>query len=113
MYFKENAGVKMVMIQDNNTPSTHDKPLRISGDHMKCQRAKEMVLSMLAEKDGIPRPGGFNDFGNNGGPMGGQVGGMDIGVPRQGVGLIIGKGGDMIKKIQCETGAKVQFKPGE
>jgi polyribonucleotide nucleotidyltransferase len=29
------------------------------------------------------------------------------------VGLVIGKGGDMIKKIQTESGAKVQFKPGE
>lgn len=36
-----------------------------------------------------------------------------IPVPRQAVGLVIGKGGEMIKKIQGETGAKVQFKPGK
>ena len=36
-----------------------------------------------------------------------------IPVPRQAVGLVIGKGGEMIKKIQTETGAKVQFKPGK
>ena len=34
-------------------------------------------------------------------------------VPRQGVGIVIGKGGEMIKKIQSETGAKVQFKQGK
>ena len=34
-------------------------------------------------------------------------------MPRQAVGLVIGKGGEMIKKIQSETGAKVQFKPGK
>jgi len=27
------------------------------------------------------------------------------------VGIIIGKGGDMIRKIQEETGSRVQFKP--
>jgi len=27
------------------------------------------------------------------------------------IGIIIGKGGEMIKKIQEETGSKVQFKP--
>ncbi|KAJ8942702.1 hypothetical protein NQ318_023434, partial [Aromia moschata] len=30
-------------------------------------------------------------------------------VPRAAVGVVIGKGGDMIKKIQAETGARVQF----
>lgn len=110
----------MVMIQDSNAPSAQDKPLRISGEPSKCQRAKEMVLDLLAEKDGIPRPGGgnYNEFGSpmghmgHGGGGGGGPNGMDIGVPRQGVGLVIGKGGDMIKKIQAETGAKVQFKQG-
>lgn len=31
-------------------------------------------------------------------------------VPKNAVGVVIGKGGDMIKKIQMETGAKVQFR---
>lgn len=40
-------------------------------------------------------------------------------MPRAAVGVVIGKGGDMIKKIQAETGARVQFQqareegPGE
>ena len=71
-------------------------------------------MELLAEKDGVPRPGGnmFNDFGSPPGHMGGQGNGMDISVPRQGVGLVIGKKGEMIQKIQNETGAKVQFKTG-
>ena len=39
----------MEMIQDDNIPSAHVKPLRISGDPQKCQRVKEMVLELLAE----------------------------------------------------------------
>lgn len=41
----------MVMIQDSNVPTAVEKPLRISGDPQKCQRAKEMVLDLLAEKE--------------------------------------------------------------
>ncbi|XP_078311410.1 uncharacterized protein LOC144618693 isoform X2 [Crassostrea virginica] len=80
------GGVKMEMIQDDNIPSAHEKPLRISGDPQKCQRAKEMVLELLAEGE------------------------MTISVPRTAVGIVIGKNGYMIKTIQQESGAKVQFK---
>lgn len=38
---------------------------------------------------------------------------VQIPVPRTAVGIVIGKNGDMIKKIQQESGAKVQFKAGE
>jgi len=34
---QEQAGVKMVMIQDSNVPSHHDKPLRITGDPSRVQ----------------------------------------------------------------------------
>ncbi|XP_070177451.1 far upstream element-binding protein 1-like isoform X4 [Littorina saxatilis] len=113
---QERANVKMVMIQDSNAPTAQDKPLRITGEPGKCQRAKEMVLELLAEKDMQGGPGGgggmgtFNNFDGMG-HGGGGPGGMEIPVPRQAVGLVIGKGGEMIKKIQTETGAKVQFKP--
>jgi len=112
----------MVMIQDSNTPSSYEKPLRITGDPMKCARAKEMVMDLLASKDDNV-PGGFGGGGggggggrgfSNGGGMGGFGGGrggsVDIPVPRAAVGIVIGKGGEMIKKIQTETGCKVQFK---
>lgn len=33
-------------------------------------------------------------------------------VPRSAVGVVIGKNGEMIKKIQNETGARVQFQQG-
>ncbi|KAL8600841.1 hypothetical protein ACOMHN_056499 [Nucella lapillus] len=113
---QERANVKMIMIQDSNTPTASDKPLRITGEPSKCQRAKEMVLELLAEKD-MQGPGGgmgtFNNFDGMGHGGGVPPGGMEIPVPRQAVGLVIGKGGEMIKKIQNESGAKVQFKPDD
>lgn len=38
---QENAGVKMVMIQDSNQPSHYDKPLRITGEMSRCQVCRE------------------------------------------------------------------------
>lgn len=35
-----------------------------------------------------------------------------IPVPKAAVGVVIGKGGDMINQIQDITGTRVQFKPG-
>ena len=36
----------------------------------------------------------------------------EMSVPRPLVGVIIGKGGEMIKKITNESGARIQLKPG-
>ncbi|CAH1787644.1 unnamed protein product, partial [Owenia fusiformis] len=47
--------------------------------------------------------GGGGGFGGNG----------EITVPKKCVGVIIGKKGDMIKKIQEDSGARVQFRPDE
>ena len=41
----------MVMIQDSNIPSHHDKPLRITGEPPSVAQAKEMVFDLLAEKE--------------------------------------------------------------
>ncbi|XP_052091444.1 far upstream element-binding protein 1-like isoform X3 [Mytilus californianus] len=104
---QERAGVKMVMIQDSNIQTAHEKPLRITGDPQNCQRAKEMVMDLLAEKEMESMGGGYGNFGGQ------NSSGSEIQVPRSAVGIVIGKNGDMIKKIQSETGAKVQFKPDD
>ncbi|XP_078310996.1 far upstream element-binding protein 1-like [Crassostrea virginica] len=63
--------------------TTTHQPMR---DSHKCQRAKEMVLELLAKRE------------------------MKIPVPRTAVGMVIGKNGETIKRIQQESGAKIQFK---
>ena len=34
---QEQAGVRMVIIQESNSPTNYDKPLRITGDRGSCQ----------------------------------------------------------------------------
>uniref|UniRef100_A0A8C7XAX0 KH-type splicing regulatory protein n=1 Tax=Oryzias sinensis TaxID=183150 RepID=A0A8C7XAX0_9TELE len=105
---QERAGVKMILIQDGSQPPNVDKPLRIIGDPYKVQQAKEMVNEILRERDHA----GFGDRSEYGSRMGGG-GGIEIPVPRQSVGVVIGRNGEMIKKIQSDAGVKIQFKPDD
>ncbi|XP_051555170.1 far upstream element-binding protein 1-like isoform X2 [Myxocyprinus asiaticus] len=102
---QERAGVKMVMIQDGPQNTGADKPLRISGDPFKVQQAKEMVMDLIRDQ-------GFRE---QRGEYGSRVGGdsLDVPVPRFAVGIVIGRSGEMIKKIQNDTGVRIQFKPDD
>ncbi|XP_056263627.1 far upstream element-binding protein 2-like isoform X2 [Pseudoliparis swirei] len=100
---QERAGVKMILIQDASQGANVDKPLRIIGEPYKVQQAQEMVQEILRERD----HGGFSERSDFGSRMGG---GMDIPVPRHSVGVIIGRNGEMIKKIQNDAGVRIQFK---
>ncbi|XP_036939429.1 far upstream element-binding protein 1 isoform X6 [Acanthopagrus latus] len=106
---QERAGVKMVMIQDGPQNTGADKPLRISGEPFKVQQAKEMVMELIRDQ-------GFREQrGEYGSRVGGGGGGdsLDVPVPRFAVGIVIGRNGEMIKKIQNDTGVRIQFKPDD
>ncbi|XP_072225297.1 far upstream element-binding protein 2-like isoform X2 [Leuresthes tenuis] len=100
---QERAGVKMILIQDASQGPNIDKPLHIIGDSYKVQQAQEMVQEILRDRD----QGGFSERTEFSSRMGG---GMDISVPRHSVGVVIGRNGDMIKKIQNDAGVRIQFK---
>eukprot|EP00794_Sanderia_malayensis_P016047 gene16047-17669_t len=115
---QERAGCRMVMIQDGPYQNAPDKPLRITGDPQKCQYGKQLVIDLLTEKDlEMEGRGQIKSAGEYGGRGGQGSGGMDrrggsqseIPVPRELVGFVIGKNGETIKRIQQETGCKVQF----
>lgn len=116
---QEQTGVRMVMIQENQESSGQPKPLRISGDPEKVDNARRMVDEILNSREDHP-PGGQRFGGGGGGGFpGGQYGGMgqrsigEVIVPRASVGMIIGKGGETIKRLAAESGAKIQFKPDD
>ncbi|XP_058861243.1 far upstream element-binding protein 3-like isoform X4 [Acipenser ruthenus] len=105
---QERTGVKMIMIQDGPMPTGADKPLRITGDPYKVQQARELVVEMIREKDQGDFRGGRSDFGSR---LGGSS--LDVAVPRFAVGIVIGRNGEMIKKIQNDAGVRIQFKPDD
>ncbi|XP_061149437.1 far upstream element-binding protein 3 isoform X2 [Syngnathus typhle] len=102
---QERTGVQMIMIQDDPMPTGADKPLRITGDPHKVQQARELVVKLIRDKDQGDFRVGRADFGSK---MGGSS--LDVVVPRFAVGIIIGRNGEMIKKIQTDAGVRIQFK---
>ncbi|XP_029024985.1 far upstream element-binding protein 3 isoform X1 [Betta splendens] len=102
---QERTGVQMIMIQDDPMPTGADKPLRITGDPHKVQQARELVVKLIRDKDQGDFRVGRADFGSK---IGGNS--LDVAVPRFAVGIIIGRNGEMIKRIQNDAGVRIQFK---
>lgn len=98
---QEKSGAKMVIIQDGPGQEM-EKPLRISGDAQKVEHAKQLVYDLIQEKDNYTQ----RQNTQNGSEQ------AEVFVPKSAVGVVIGKGGDMIKKIQGESGCKLQFIQG-
>lgn len=121
---QERTGAKMVVVQEGPGQEM-EKPLRISGDPQKVEHAKQLVYELIADKGDSQQPnrnnynnrdrdggdrgghGGNGGYGGGGPPQGGDS--MEIFVPKLAVGVVIGKGGEMIKKIQADTGCRLQF----
>ena len=80
--------------------------MRISGIPDKVEQAKRIIESLLAG-DASTQPNLSQALRAANGPK--SIG--EVIVPRSSVGVIIGKGGDTIKRLAAETGAKIQFKP--
>uniref|UniRef100_A0A3Q3BDL0 Far upstream element (FUSE) binding protein 3 n=1 Tax=Kryptolebias marmoratus TaxID=37003 RepID=A0A3Q3BDL0_KRYMA len=92
---QERTGVQMIMIQDDPMPTGADKPLRITGDPHKVQSSLfRLILSIFCK---ICLFACFSIF-------------LPVVVPRFAVGIIIGRNGEMIKKIQNDAGVRIQFK---
>lgn len=66
------------------------------------EQAKRIVEQLLNSEDGQAGHGMIRP-----GPR--SIG--EVIVPRSSVGIIIGKGGETIKRLGAESGAKIQFKP--
>lgn len=104
------------VVQDTTSATGQPKPLRMVGSQSAIETAKVLVHNIMNNTQGntpMLQRGGHQ---SSGGPYGGygtqdgQAKGEVI-VPRVSAGMIIGKGGEMIKRLAMETGTKIQFKP--
>lgn len=68
----EQYEVKLVVVQDSNTPSNADKPLRITGPPDKVARAKEAVLALINPVERTNEYGSKRHDGGGGGGYGGR-----------------------------------------
>lgn len=76
------------------------------------EHAKQLVFDLILDKENFNNGNNRGNFHmNNGPPPGGEQ--AEVFVPKTAVGVVIGKGGEMIKKIQSDTGCKLQFIQGK
>jgi len=113
---QQSLQVKMLLIQDSTENLGQPKPLRISGVPGNVENAVNAVNQMMAQRDAQiaqqkleGRSDGMNGIDN----FGDDTSKTTVPVPKAAVGVVIGKGGDMINQIQDQTGTRIQFKPEE
>lgn len=115
----------MVVYQETNEAGERDKQLRISGAPDKVDHAKQLVSDLLVEKELELATRSKNNFQSNNlsNPMNNankfisplneygssRITYFEYPVSPQLIGLVIGKGGETIRKIQADAGCKVQF----
>ncbi|CAF3795929.1 unnamed protein product [Rotaria sp. Silwood1] len=118
----EEFGVKMYVAQDTSEiDGIEHKPLKMTGEADKVERAKQYILDSLAKSGGLPVPNrfhtnstnttSFNDYGSRAGgtPMSGPCNEANYHAPHDKAGIIIGKGGESIKEINRRSGAFVEL----
>ena len=103
---QQQASCHMQMVQDGPYAHAPQKPLRIQGNPQAMDHAKRLVEELMAERDAMGGGGGGSVGGGGGGGGGGHA---EMPVPREMVGMVIGRGGESIKRIQAETGVRIQF----
>ncbi|ULU01044.1 hypothetical protein L3Y34_001438 [Caenorhabditis briggsae] len=114
---QEQSGLRTcTVVQDSTSATGQPKPLRMVGTQAAIDTAKALVHNIMNNTQGTTPM--HQRSGNQ--PSGGQYGGYggqdtqakgEVIVPRLSAGMIIGKGGEMIKRLAMETGTKIQFKP--
>lgn len=107
---QEEHGVKMVLIQHSSSPTPEDKPLRITGDPARVEKAKQAVLALINARDVsshfivyIFQRAGHGMYGYEAQET------SQYAVPAEKAGLVIGKGGESIKEICRVSDAHVEI----
>ncbi|KAK9712429.1 hypothetical protein K7432_007147 [Basidiobolus ranarum] len=111
---QERSGARIAVTPDSaRDPSSQDRPVSVIGDEAAIERARALIDEVI-NGDAYRNRGQGGGFG---GPYGGAGGygqggnfeNVTIQVPNDTVGLLIGKGGETIKMLQQQSGAKIQI----
>jgi len=107
MRLQQESGCKIQM-----APDSGGQPVRmcmLSGSQAQISQAKVMIDAVIANSPGGAQAAQGAVGGGGGGPggPGGPHTQVEIMVPGNKVGLVIGKGGETIKNLQMQTGAKI------
>jgi len=110
------SGCKMNMVQDGIYATAPEKPLRMHGLPHQIEKARQLVSGIIQQQEFQNQQrggggGGFNSYNsyNSQGNQPPPEASTELPVPKEYVGVVIGRSGDTIKRLQSETGATVKF----
>ncbi|KFK32031.1 hypothetical protein AALP_AA6G191200 [Arabis alpina] len=110
-YLQFNSGAKIQILRDSEAdPSSALRPVEIIGTVTCIANAEKLINAVIAEAEA----GGSPALVARGHPASHVIGipeQLEIKVPNDKVGLIIGRGGDTIKNMQTRSGARIQLIP--
>ncbi|KAL3641493.1 hypothetical protein CASFOL_016461 [Castilleja foliolosa] len=106
---QDNSGAKIQIMRDSDAdPRSTTRPLELVGTLDDINKAEKLIKGVIAEADAGGSPSliarGFNaGLAATGGEQ------VEIQVPIEKVGLIIGKGGETIRNLQTRSEARIQL----
>ncbi|KAK4284995.1 hypothetical protein QN277_001749 [Acacia crassicarpa] len=110
-YLQYNSGAKIQITRDADAdPHSTTRPVELIGSLDSIEKAEELISAVIAEADAGGSPalvarGLSSAQGTSGSEQ------IQIQVPNEKVGLIIGRGGETIKGLQTKSGARIQLIP--
>nr|VDD13378.1 unnamed protein product [Brassica oleracea] len=105
------SGAKIQVTRDMDAdPNAPTRTVDLTGTPDQISRAEELINEVLQDAE---TGGGAGSGGGGSRRMGGQPGADQfvMKIPNNKVGLVIGKGGETIKSMQANTGARIQVIP--
>ncbi|KAK9270080.1 hypothetical protein L1049_025654 [Liquidambar formosana] len=110
-YLQYNSGAKIQITRDADAdPYSATRPVELIGSLENINKAEKLIKDVIAEADA----GGSPSLVARGFATAQAVGvaeQIQIQVPNEKVGLIIGRGGETIKSLQTRSGARIQLIP--
>ncbi|CAO3628838.1 unnamed protein product [Cunninghamella blakesleeana] len=99
---KSGARIKVLLDRPGNAPN--EKLVSISGDHDAIENAKKLVYDIVNNQPYQNR----SNYGNDDGPNKSYDDHSDkVTIPKEFVGLVIGRGGETVRQLKAESGARI------
>ncbi|KAK8651601.1 hypothetical protein V6N13_141198 [Hibiscus sabdariffa] len=110
-YLQYNSGAKIQIMRDADAdPDAPTRPVEIIGTLSSINQAEKLINAVIAEADAGGSPS-LVARGLATTQAAGAADQIEIQVPNEKVGLIIGRGGETIKGLQTRSGARIQLIP--
>jgi far upstream element-binding protein len=105
------SGAHIQIQRDSDAePGSRTRRIMLKGEPDRVAKARSLIDGMIQEREQeLGGRGGGGGGGGRGAPPGGTS--LQVPIPNDKVGLIIGRGGMTIKAIQERTGANIQIPP--